>query len=148
MSNERYQVTISADGIGDVTALMDADPSAIPSGYGGWIVIPRQRRVGLTVWQGKDPLRLKIPLLFDGLRDQIGQEVMISRLSRMALPPLGGGEPPQVKVDGNAIPRPGPKLWVIENLEWGAKRPLGLHRQRRDVSDEAGLHRESARVPS
>jgi nucleoid-associated protein YgaU len=37
----------------------------------------------------------------------------------MALPPTSGGEPPQVKISGHSVPKPGPVLWVIENLQWG-----------------------------
>lgn len=119
-----YTVTFSADGIADVTALLDETPANVVSGYGGWIVISRQRRIGLTQWNGKDPLRLPIPVLFDGVKGNVGQEINISRLSRMSLPPVGGGEPPVVTVDGNAVPSPGPRQWVIESLSWGTQKVL------------------------
>lgn len=115
-----YQVTITADGVPDVVGLLDSTPVSIPSGYGGWTVINRERRVGLTQWQGKDPLRMAIPILLDGVSDQTSQEFMISHLSRMALPPKGGGEPPVVNVEGRGVPKPGPVDWVIENLQWGS----------------------------
>lgn len=114
------QVTFSADGIGSAVALLDSTPVNIPSGYGGWTVTSRQRRIGLTVWQGKDPIRMAVAVLFDGYADGISQEVHISRLSRMGLPPASGGEPPVVTVAGLGVPKPGPVQWVIETLAWGS----------------------------
>lgn len=119
MAADQYLVTLSADGVPDAVALLDQAPIQVSGGYGGWIVIPRQRRVGLTQWQGKDPLRMTVPLIFDGVRQRRGQELAISHLSRMALPPVGGGEPPVVSISGRGVPAPGPTQWVIENLQWG-----------------------------
>lgn len=116
---KRYQITFSAHGIGDVVVLHNSDPVTV-SGYGGWTVTARQRRVSLTEWQGKDPLRMSIPILFDGVRGGVGQEIPITRLSRMALPPEGGGEPPVITIKGLGVPKPGPKEWVIESIDWGS----------------------------
>lgn len=116
----KFSVTFTADGIGSVTALLGDTPANLASGYGGWTVVSRQRKIGLTVWQGKDPLRFAVAVLFDGYIDGVSQEVPISRLSRMALPPSDGGEPPVVKVAGLGIPKPGPTEWVIESLAWGS----------------------------
>jgi hypothetical protein len=116
---QKFRVTFTADGVGAVTALLGDTPADIPSGYGGWVVVSRQRKIGLTVWQGKDPLRMAVSILFDGFIDGTSQEIPISRLSRMALPPAGGGEPPVVKVSGLGVPKPGPTEWVIESLAWG-----------------------------
>lgn len=113
------KVTFTADGVPSVTVLQDQQPAQVSGGYGGWSVVQRQRRVGLTEWQGVDPIRMQIPVLFDGFADGISQEIAISHLSRMALPPSVGGEPPVVQVRGLAVPKPGPRLWVIETLSWG-----------------------------
>lgn len=115
----QYKITFTASGVPTVTVVMDSDPVQVQSGYGGWTVISRQRAIGLTVWQGKDPLRMSVPVLFDGVADGTSQEVPISHLSRMALPPTTGGEPPTVKISGSGAPKPGPTDWVIENLQWG-----------------------------
>jgi len=114
-----YKVTFHAEGIADVSAFLDETPIQVTGGYGGWTVTSRQRRTGLTMWMGKDPIRMTVPVLFDGYSSLDGQEVEISRLSRMALPPAGGGEPPVVTITGYGLPKPGPKNWVIENLQWG-----------------------------
>jgi hypothetical protein len=109
----RYQVKFSAEGVADCFAFLDAAVPQVTGGYGGWTVTSRERRIGLPQWQGKDPIRMSIPVLFDGYANGDGQEIMISRLSRMALPPKSGGEPPTVRVAGVGIPNPGPTIWVI-----------------------------------
>jgi|SRR5215831_3560305 len=116
-----YKITFHCEGVGQATAFLDETPITMTGGYGGWTVVSRQRRTGLTMWQGKDPLRLSIPILFDGYANNIGVEMDISRLSRMALPVNEGltAEPPLVTIEGKALPRPGPKFWVVENLQWG-----------------------------
>lgn len=119
MNYDKYKVTFSAKGVGSVTVLSDA-PAQIPSGYGGWTVVARQRRIGLTVWNGMDPIRMTVAVLFDGYKDGVSQEVPISRLSRMGLPPSTGGEPPTLTIKGLPVPKPGPVIWVIESLQWGS----------------------------
>lgn len=118
-SRDLYKVTFAAESIAAVSVLLDETPVQVTGGYGGWTVTSRQRRTGLTMWTGKDPIRMSIPILFDGYADRQGQEVNISRVSRMALPPSGGEEPPVVKISGKGVPKPGPTKWVIENLQWG-----------------------------
>lgn len=118
INRSMYLVTFKAAGIAPVSAMLGAD-AITPSGYGGWTVVSRQRRVGLTIWNGKDPIRMPVPIVFDGVRDGKSQEVLISRLNRMALPPTTGGEPPTITIDGAGVPKPGPTKWVIENIVWG-----------------------------
>lgn len=115
-------VTFSCEAIRPVQVMLDETPASVTGGYGGWTVVPRQRRVGITQWIGKDPFRMAIPILFDGFKSATGCELDISRLSRMALPPAGGGEPPVIQVRGAAIPRPGPTKWVIESITWGTNK--------------------------
>lgn len=103
-----------------VEAISDQAVAQVSGGYGGWNIISRPRRVGLTQWNGKDPMRVQVPILFDGYARGEGQEINISKLGRMSGPPIGArGEPPVVKVSGNAIPDIGIEAWVIENLVWG-----------------------------
>jgi hypothetical protein len=117
---DRYLVTFTADGIPNAVALLDRQATYVSGGYGGWTVVQRERRVGLTVWQGKDPLRMQVSLLFDGVNGMRSQELPISYLSRMAMPPTKLlGEPPTVRIAGRGVPRPGPVDWVIETIDWG-----------------------------
>jgi nucleoid-associated protein YgaU len=117
-----YHIKFTAPGFSDVTVLLDETPIQVSSGYGGWTVTSRLRRTGLTMWTGKDPLRMSVPILFDGYLTDTSQEIPISRLSRMGLPPtkgISGGDPTIVQISGNAVPPAGPKNWVIENIAWG-----------------------------
>src|SRR5205823_4249211 len=83
------------------TCLRDEAAPYIAGGYGGWQVVNRMRRTGLTQWVGRDPVRVVVPALFDGWESQEGQEIEISNLERMALPALRGGEPPPVRSAGS-----------------------------------------------
>lgn len=122
MNNDVNKVVIStASGVIDpVRVLLDGSPIQVTTGYGGWTVTNRNRRVGLTIWEGREPFRMTVPVLFDGWRTSESQEMAISRLSRMALPPSEQVEPPVIKIAGAAVPNPGPTNWVIESLAWGA----------------------------
>lgn len=111
-------IVFSSDAIADVTVRLDATP-ALPKGYGGWEVVSRPRRKGLTQYVGKDPIRMSVAVLFDGFKSGQGQEIPISRMTRMALPPSAGAEPPQIKVSGPGLPNTGVVDWVIEDLTWG-----------------------------
>jgi hypothetical protein len=113
-----HLVKFSADGIGSVTVLYDEAPPQVTGGYGGWDVVARPHRKALTQYVGVDPIGMSIPILFDGFADGNGQEIEISRLSRMALP-HGDDEPPIVEVEGRGFPQPGPRRWVIAGLDWG-----------------------------
>lgn len=84
---------------------------------GGWEVVARARRKGITQWVGAEPARMAVPVLFDGFRDRQGQELAIGRLSRMALPPEPTKPPPLIRVTPG-LPIGGIK-WVIQQIEWG-----------------------------
>lgn len=112
-------ISISADGVGTVTGIMDEYPTVITGGLaGGWTTIARQRRKALTQWAGKDPMRLKMSMLLDGYRVRESQEAAIGRMNVMALPPEDSGEPPPVQISGPGIPDTGIDHWVIESLTW------------------------------
>jgi hypothetical protein len=115
----QYYVTFAAKGFTPVVVLLGETPAHVTSGYGGWTVVARQRRVGLSVWNGREPIKMDVPILFDGVADEISQEVAISRLSRMALISSHSSEPSVVTVSSKGVPKPGPKNWVIESLDWG-----------------------------
>ena len=120
-SNVNRIIISTASGVIDpVSVLLDNTSIQVTTGYGGWTVTNRNRRVGLTIWEGREPFRMTVPILFDGWRESKSQEVPISRLSRMALPPASNTEPPVIKINGAAVPNPGPVNWVIESLAWGS----------------------------
>jgi LysM repeat protein len=100
-----------------VRGIRSPDPPQQQGGYGTWEVVARPKQIGLTRWAGREPLRMKLPLMFDGWRERISIEQQITNLTKMALP-AAGGEPPTLDVVG-AHPARHITKWVIESLDWG-----------------------------
>jgi len=107
---------ISSNGL-DFICHLGATSSYLSGGYGGWQTVQRWRRVALTQFQGAEPVRMALPIIFDGFRSGEGQEDKISKLERMARPPAPGKEPPTIQING-AVIRPDIKKWVIESLDY------------------------------
>lgn len=106
-----------------VTVLRGDPGPSITAGFGGWEIMPRPRREGLTVWKGREPFQEDVPVLFDDYIHGGSVETAISALERMALPPAAGKEPPTVTVTGAAARRSVPHSdlrWVIQELVMGA----------------------------
>jgi LysM repeat protein len=106
----------SSNGL-SVVVLRDEAPPKITDGRGGWSVVERRRRKGLTTWGGRNPFRMDVPILFNGqFEPPYSVDQDISVLNMMAL-----GDnfvvPPTVTVNGY-LPVNGIK-WVIEDLKWG-----------------------------
>src|SRR5262252_2873030 len=74
INHAQFQVKFSCDAVADCYAFLDSTPPQITGGYGGWTVTNRERRVGLTQWQGKDPIRMALSIIFDGVITDQGQE--------------------------------------------------------------------------
>jgi hypothetical protein len=94
----------------------DAAPK-ITGGLGGWEIVDRRRRKGLTNWTGRQPWQMSVPVLFNGWFDppySIDPDVAV--LNRMAF-----GDnfviPPTVTAEG-VLPITGIK-WVIQNIDYG-----------------------------
>jgi LysM domain len=101
-----------------VRALMGEDPATVTAGYGGWVVASRPRRVGLSVWEGRTPYSMTLPLRFDGWKLDDAVDTELAYLERMALPLEEYKTPPPVTV---SPPAPHFGLpWVINGLTWGA----------------------------
>lgn len=86
------------------------------AGGGGWEVVPRPRRIALTIWRGRDPYKMTVPFMIDGYRVGRSIESDIARLNQMQ---MGANlrQPPTVTING-AVPVKG-ATWVIESIEWG-----------------------------
>jgi hypothetical protein len=95
------------------------------TGYGGWTLRARPKERALTTWEGTEPLRVQIDLMFDEFisRDAGDLETDIKALERMAgLTRDGESPPPLLRWEANAPHdwRERPNYdWVIENLEFG-----------------------------
>lgn len=101
----------------EVKALLGADPPTPTGGYGGWDIVGRPRRVGLTQWNGRQPIQMDVSILFDGFKNDESVEYECVRLERMALPFIN--EPPVVRLFGSSIPH-NDLDWVINNIAWGS----------------------------
>jgi hypothetical protein len=108
--------TFKASNGTSVTMLRGDGAAKMTGGGGGWSVEARPRRVGLTLWQGRDPYRMEVPILFDGWASGRSQENAISILNQMQ---MGANfrEPPTVTIDG-VVPVKNAR-WVIDSIEWG-----------------------------
>jgi hypothetical protein len=102
-----------------LTALLDTDGAKIVGGYGGWEVITRPRRQGITNWAGRSPFSMTIAIILDGFAQDRKVDTDWSKLERLSLPhPNPGGEPPVVELRGDAIPH-SDLLWVVDNIDPG-----------------------------
>lgn len=91
-------------------------------GYGGFEVVPRPKRVGLTEWVGRDPLGLGFTIMFDGLARKRSVERPIRQLERLAGLQRGGPAELQL-LSAGVIPHDfthaPDKSWVIDDIQWG-----------------------------
>lgn len=102
----------------NVTVKRDSAAAKISSVGGRWNVVNRPRRVSITTYDGTDPYRMDVPILFDGWDTGRSMEDAISILNQMQVPPSDYGTPPQVRIEG-AVPVKNAK-WVIDpHIDWG-----------------------------
>lgn len=113
----------------DFTCLLGDGPPEVTDGYGGWEAVSRARNVAFTQWNGRNPLTIKIPILFDNFANGESIEADIRQLEKMAgaeyprkdNPSL---QPPLVLIDSHGvIPHDFHDAtqndWVIQTIEWG-----------------------------
>lgn len=112
--NSKYYLFKSSNGLSVAVLRGDGAPKMVGGG-GGWQVEARPKRVGLTIWQGRDPYKMDVPVLFDGWSEDKSQETAISILNQMQ---MGSDfqEPPRVTIVG-AVPVKN-ATWVID-IDWG-----------------------------
>lgn len=100
-----------------VTVLRGDGAPVMTGGGGGWVTEDRPRRVSLTIWNGRAPYAMDVPILFDGYSTGRSQEDAISILNQMQM----GKDleaPPTVEIIGG-VPVKGIS-WVLEpDISWG-----------------------------
>jgi hypothetical protein len=112
-----HYVTLHSDTGLVVRVPLGDSPATLSNGVGGWEIIDRPKRSSITRYKGKQPFNLDIPVLFDGTTPPVtGQEVAISKLTRMGISSGRFKDPPVITLAG-AVPRTDLK-WVIQNLSW------------------------------
>lgn len=89
----------------------------ITSGGARWRIVNRPKRTSIVLFDGSDPYRIDVPVLFDGWSDSKSVEVEISKLNQMSFSQAELTRPSRIRVDG-ALPVKG-ATWVIESLTWG-----------------------------
>jgi LysM domain len=99
----------------DETLLMGEEPPAYTGGFGGWEITPRPRQIGMTTWQGTEPLTLTLSLMLDGLRARQTQEPVLRKLYAVA---RGDDDSPPGVLRIAGIPLIADR-WVIDELELG-----------------------------
>lgn len=93
---------------------------APPKESGGtaiWEVVDRPNRTGISVFRGRNPVRVDLPIMFDDFKRGRSVEPKIQMLKDMASPPGPHVPPTRIKVDGGYPSRY--LTWVIESIDWG-----------------------------
>lgn len=113
-----YRIT-RLDKKNSILVLRDATPPKLVSVGGRWDVVNRPRRVSFTTWNGSDPYRMDLPILIDGLDDDVNVQPDIAFINNLRLAQQAFSPPPQVEVEG-AIPVESPdEGWVVESIDFG-----------------------------
>jgi hypothetical protein len=99
----------------DVTVLLSEQPIRYTGGFGGWEITARPRQIGMTTWQGQEPLQLTLGLMFDTFdtRNTIARDM--AALRRIA---RGDDESAPGVLRLYGIPA-GAREWVIEGIDFG-----------------------------
>jgi len=118
----------------DVLVLLGPEPVAVTAGLGGWAVTARPRQVGMTTWEGVEPLQVQLAVMFDGYAAGASQETALGRLFSVARGD-DESEPGQLTVEGVMLPTVAAG-WVIEDLEYGDPilHPANMERLRQPVT--------------
>jgi hypothetical protein len=110
-------------------------------GFGGWEITGRPRQIGMTTWEGVDPVELQFQMLWDGIirtgkrrrprENDLSAEPDLRDLMHVVRAWGDATEPGIIHIDGI------PSLlkldeWVIQNIEFGdaIRRPEDMHRTR------------------
>jgi hypothetical protein len=106
-------------------------PAIVTEGYAGWQVVSRPKDVGITTWQGRNPMAIEIPFMLDYLplwrssnldHPGVACENQVTNLEQLC--GIGGHSQPSICcVDGGGmIPHDyttySKHRWVIEQVSW------------------------------
>jgi nucleoid-associated protein YgaU len=103
-----------------VYALLGEKNPVITDGYGGWTVVNRPHRRGLTNWTGRNPFRQEIDIVISEFKDGTSVEPQIKALQEMASPVLSNpARTPVVRIHGDMLVHKDTD-YIIEDLVFGA----------------------------
>ena len=98
---------------------LDEEGTKPTGGYGGWNIVDRPRRLGITQWDGRQPLSMDVAILIDGFARSDSVEVECKILEKMAFSGDGVGEEPPVITVKGAFVQHDQQKWVIAGISWG-----------------------------
>lgn len=111
---EHHWVIFTSSNKKKVTVRLGQSAAKMVGGGGGWETVARARDTAYVQWEGADPYRMDVPVLFDDWQDpEGGVENAVSVLNQMKM----GHPPPTVRIDG-AVPVKN-ATWVITDIDWG-----------------------------
>lgn len=130
--SSRYYIFTSSAGA-TVQVLRGVDAPTLLSGGGRYSLIERPRRKSVVQWDGLDPYRMSVPVMFDGWKSSTSVESDIAKLNQMMQGPAEFQAPPIVKIQGS-VPVKNAQ-WVIETIDWGQSYVIwkGTNRIRQDA---------------
>lgn len=104
-------------------------PAQITDGYGGWVTVDRPMTVPITAWQGTQPWRMSIPILFDGFDENRSIQKRLNHLLSLGRRDRGHTRPPVFRAFG-PIPFSGDKMVMESTPDFGTE-PAEAIRNRR-----------------
>lgn len=107
----------SLDGKKRFEVLRGEGPPKETGGTAVWEVIDRPNKTGVTVFRGRTPVRVDLPIMFDSWKKGLSVEPRIQMLKDMANSPAAHTPPLKIKVDGGYPSRY--LTWVVESIDWG-----------------------------
>jgi hypothetical protein len=106
----------------EIKGVMGEDTPRVTAGYGGWNIIKRPRKRGSIEYEGIEPIRMELEIVFDAWGEDVNitnVDTALSHLDRMTIPTGKNLPPPLVFVDSKSVPKPRITPWVINNITWG-----------------------------
>ncbi len=101
-----------AIGMRNYAVLMGDGSATITGGFGGWTSHERPDNISFTEWNGQEPIRQDIPIMFDGFKHHEDYEATIRSVLQLAR--NGNNPPPVFTMRGPIYYRH--LRWVLENV--------------------------------
>lgn len=98
--NKATKIMFRGPGLAFAAKLGDG-PIMVTDGFGGWSEVPRPQNKPITRWNGAGTLKLKIPLLFDRVKERQPIDWMVRTVYDLGRVEGGTEEPPVFTLVGN-----------------------------------------------
>jgi hypothetical protein len=100
----------------DAVVLLGPEAVRVTAGFGGWEVTARPRMVGMTTWEGSEPIQVALSLMFDGFARRKSQETVLGNLFAVA---RGDAESAPGLLTVQGVMLPPVARWIIESIDYG-----------------------------